>query len=291
MDFKIFNTFLTVTISELGAEIQSIEAADGTQFFWDGNKDIWPKHGPNLFPYLASLTDGKYTFEGKTYEMGLHGFVPYSVLSVKDVRDSQITFELEANEETSRCYPFRFVYRVTYTLDRNRLVITYTVENYDDKSMYFGIGGHPGFHMPIDPALSFEDYSLTFEKPCIASRITFSAKNGVTGEIPYPIETGRIALDHRLFDDNAIVLKGAGHSIKISSEKSPKAIHISFPGMPYVGIWHKPKTQVPFLCIEPWSSLPSRDGIIEDLSTQENLVSLAAKENYINTWCMEFITR
>lgn len=290
MNHVISNHYLTVTIAELGAEIQSIEAADGTQFFWNGEKSIWPKHGPNLFPYLANLTDGKYTFEGKTYEMGLHGFVPYSVLSVREKSSDQITFVLQANETTLACYPFTFQYQVTYALEENKLKVTYTVDNQDSKTMYFGIGGHPGFHMPIDPSLTFEDYHLTFQQTCNPTRITFSDRGGVTGEIPYPIHDNKIALNHRLFDDNAIVLKGAGHSILISSDKSPKSIRVTFPSMPYVGIWHKAKSDVPFLCIEPWSSLPSRDGIVEDLAKQDNLVPLCSGMTYVNTWSMEFTT-
>lgn len=40
MEHKISNSFLTVTIAERGAEIQSITAADGTEIFWDANKNI-----------------------------------------------------------------------------------------------------------------------------------------------------------------------------------------------------------------------------------------------------------
>lgn len=288
MNHVISNEHLTVTIAERGAEIQSIRASDGTEFFWSGDQDIWPKHGPNLFPYLANLTEGKYTLEGKTYEMGLHGFVPYSNLTVESREDDRITFRLSASEETRKCYPFSFIYRVIYALEQRRLSVTYRVDNTGGQTMYFGIGGHPGFHMPIEPGLAFDDYSLTFDTAGRTARVTFSERGGVTGETGYPILNGRLPLSHSLFDDGAIVLRDAGHSVKISSEKGSKAVTVSFPQMPYVGIWHTAKAQVPFLCIEPWSSLPSRDGLIEDLSKQENLVSLDGGKVYWNTWSMEF---
>ena len=28
--------------------------------------------------------------------------------------------------------------------------------------MYFGLGGHPGFNVPLEAGLSFEDYCLEF---------------------------------------------------------------------------------------------------------------------------------
>lgn len=288
MNHMISNEHLAVTVAERGAEIQSIRAADGTEFFWSGDKAIWPKHGPNLFPYLANLTEGKYTLAGKTYEMGLHGFVPYSELAVESREDSRITFRLSANEETMKCYPFSFIYRVAYTLEQCRLLVTYSVENTGDQPMYFGIGGHPGFHLPIEPCLAFEDYRLTFDTPGRTARVTFSERGGVTGETDYPLPDGQLPLSHRLFDNGAIVLRDAGHRVRISSEKGSKAVTVSFPQMPYVGLWHTAKAQVPFLCVEPWSSLPSRDGVIEDLSKQGNLVSLDAGKLYRNTWSMEF---
>lgn len=292
MNYKIENERLSVVISDLGAEIQSIRDTEGTEYFWDGNKDIWPKHGPNLFPYLSSLTDGKYIFEGKTYEMGLHGFVPYSHLEVTAQDESAIVFSLQANEETLACYPFRFVYQVSYKLDENRLSVKYVVRNDDNKTMYFGIGAHPAFHLPFENGLCFEDYQLTFEHPCNPTRIVFAREGagGVAGEEPYPVTDHHIPLRHDLFDRNAIVLREAGHSVELSSAKGRKGIKISFPDMTYLGIWHKPKTQVPFVCLEPWSSLPSREGIVEDFSKQENLVALEAGKTYINTWTMEFLS-
>lgn len=41
--------------------------------------------------------------------------------------------------------------------------------------------------------------------------------------------------------------------------------------MPFVGFWHTPKTDAPFLCIEPWANLPSKEGKIEDLTQKENI--------------------
>ena len=52
-------------------------------------------------------------------------------------------------------------------------------------------------------------------------------------------------------------------------------------------IWHMPFTDAPYVCIEPWSALPSRKGRIEDLSEQPNLVHLPAGKRYENTWSIE----
>lgn len=57
-------------------------------------------------------------------------------------------------------------------------------------------------------------------------------------------------------------------------------MRVSYPQMNFLGIWHMPFTDAPYVCIEPWSALPSRKGRIEDLSEQPNLVHLPAGERY-----------
>ena len=39
--------------------------------------------------------------------------------------------------------------------------------------MYFGVGGHPGFAVPLEKGLAFEDYCLQFEAPGIRSALDF----------------------------------------------------------------------------------------------------------------------
>ena len=47
-------------------------------------------------------------------------------------------------------------------------------------------------------------------------------------------------------------------------------VTVSYPDFRYLGFWHKPKTDAPYVCVEPWTSLPSREGIVEDLSLQSD---------------------
>ena len=62
-------------IDNHGAELHSIQTLDGTEYLWQGDPAVWNGQAPNLFPYVARLTDQKYTFEGKEYSMKSHGFI------------------------------------------------------------------------------------------------------------------------------------------------------------------------------------------------------------------------
>ena len=50
--------------------------------------------------------------------------------------------------------------------------------------------------------------------------------------------------------------------------------------MKYVGFWHKPLTSAPYVCIEPWTSVPAYDGVIDDLETKRDMMRLAPGQCY-----------
>ncbi len=87
-----------------------------------------------------------------------------------------------------------------------------------------------------------------------------------------------------MFDIDAVILENTSKTVVIKNDKTEKSITIDFPNFDYLGFWHKPKTDAPYVCIEPWTSLPSRNGVIEEFTKQENLVKLAPKSVYENKW-------
>ena len=124
MLYTIKNEALKVVIDNHGAELHSIQTLDGTEYLWQGDPAVWNGQAPNLFPYVARLTDQKYTFEGKEYSMKIHGFINAVDLYVETEERDQITFRYDSGEETLTQYPFPFIYRITYLLDGHTLKIT-----------------------------------------------------------------------------------------------------------------------------------------------------------------------
>lgn len=55
MIYTIQNEFLTVRVEDLGAQLSSIQAPDGTEYLWQGDPDIWARRAPILFPFIARL--------------------------------------------------------------------------------------------------------------------------------------------------------------------------------------------------------------------------------------------
>lgn len=289
MIYTIENEALKVQIADRGAELMSIQTKDGNEYLWQGDPAYWADRAMNLFPYIARLTEGKYTLEGTTYEMTIHGFANYSVLTAVEQEGDRIVFELTDSEETRKMYPYAFAYRVIYSLKGSKLEVKFEVENRNDKVMYFGIGGHPGFNVPLEKGLAFEDYYLEFDRPENPVRVGFTEACYLNGQDEEYVlsEGGKILMNHHLFDEDAIVLRDMAKCVTLKSDKSSRYVKVEYPEMDYLGIWHMPHTDAPYVCIEPWSSLPSRQDVIEALEEKKDLVALEAGKTYENIWTVE----
>ncbi len=77
---------LTVTVSPLGAELQSVTDDRGDDWLWDGDPRWWTGRAPILFPTVGVSSDGA-RFGGKTYPLGKHGFARGS--TVRGRRDER----------------------------------------------------------------------------------------------------------------------------------------------------------------------------------------------------------
>lgn len=284
--YEISNDQIAIRVSNHGAELRSV-TKDGREYLWQaGVPDLWQRHAPVLFPFVGRFTDGKYRLHGKEYPMTIHGFCQDAMFDLVELEENRIVFELTDTDETYAVYPFHFEFRVGYELNGNQIRIIYRVQNFSDEMMYFGLGAHPGFNVPLDEGLSFEDYYLEFGETCEPDRVAFSDKVLVeTQHSHYPLENGRrLPLHHDMFDDDAIVLEHMGDTVRLASDKGERSVTFTFPQMPYLGLWHTVKTTAPFLCVEPWVTLPSREGIVEDFACRSDLVRLPADEAYCNTW-------
>lgn len=285
MIYTIKNNKITVLINSFGAELMSIKDINGTQYLWQGEKKYWKDRAPILFPYIARLTDNKYYIDNKCYSMNIHGFASNSEFQVVKLLEDEITFSLKSNETTYKIYPRNFELIITYKLIENKIEITFIVINNDNKTMYFGIGGHPGFLLNGN----FEDYYLEFNEKCQPRRVGFNEKcflNNKDEEFPL-IDSKILKLSHNMFDDDAIILYNTSKAISIKNTKTNYTLTVSFKNMKYLGLWHMPKTNAPYICIEPWSSLPSREGIIEVFEKQTNLLVLEKNKQYTNTWSIK----
>ena len=275
-DVVISNGIVSAAISPRGAELRSIRKG-GFEYMWQNEPDHPSGIAPVLFPICGNLFQGRYTFDGREYEMPGHGFAKTKLFSVERSTDgTRATFTLESNDATRAMYPFDFTLSIAFRLDGQTLHVQATVRNNGAMVMPFAYGAHPGFNVPLEGKGNFEDWFLEFGPGTHPNAIEFGRGGFITGrKHNFPLGNGAILpLRHDLFNHKGLFLDQAGSEVSIRSEKSSHSITVRFPDMRHVGFWHAPG-DVPFLCIEPWSGLPSYDGVPDDFATRSDMVRLA----------------
>src|SRR5688572_10153732 len=165
------NSEFEVKVKAKGAEVCSFKRlSDNTEYMWQGDAKIWPRHAPVLFPIVGRLPEHKYLLDGKSYHLPQHGFARDMIFSPVQTNDDSLSLELHWSDISLAHYPFHYRLLITYTLEGNTLKADYKVMNLDEKEMPFSIGAHPGFNCPLDPEKNYEDYYLEFDQELTLAR-------------------------------------------------------------------------------------------------------------------------
>lgn len=284
MKLSLENDKLIVEFSTLGGEIRSIKSKKtDTEYLWQGSPQYWTSRSPNLFPIVGRVKEGKYKYKGTEYTINSpHGFVKISELDISEQTANTVVFSMKSSEETKKSYPFDFNYYVSYQLEGEKLSCRYYVMNNSLEPMYFSLGAHPGFNVPMSDGEKFSDYYIEFEGDCRPNEVICD-NCFLTGEFrPYKLENDKIIrLRHNLFDNDAIILSLMdSKKLTIKKDGGSKSVTVDFPDFSYLGIWHKPMTDAPYVCIEPWNGLPSNIKDNEELVKKTAILKLKPDETY-----------
>ena len=281
---------MVCTFSDLGGELISAKSSDGTEFIWQGHERSWKKHAPSLFPICGRLKDSAYTYGGKEYTMGCHGFLSKSEMTLVESSDEELVFELRSSEKTKESYPFDFVLTLTYTLKGTTLSAKCEVENTSEELLPFMFGGHPGFSTSVD-GLSLCDFYVDFGAegadlyPIINNAfISKTAEHYSFSEGIYPLTR------EALVEAKTVVFKNAPKEITLASAKSAHKVLLSYSEtLPYMCIWSDQADEAEFVCLEPWSGVPN-DGVSDEcFETRESMVRLAPGKSESFEYKMTFI--
>ncbi len=242
------NGKLTLTISSLGAEMQSIQDENGIERLWQGDPKFWKGRAPILFPIAGGLREDCYYLDGRRYEMPKHGYV------------RQIEWQLEKADAISATYlmrekapgfPFDYALRVTYRLEDCRVIVTWQVENHDQRTFYFGMGAHEGYATPG----GIENYEILFdEEETFANHVLHGNLIDPVGQVMakntrcFPLKEEYFAVDALVFTD----LKSRG--VTLVSRTHDRRVRVDFPEHDVLMFWMKPGAE--YICIEPWLNAP-----------------------------------
>jgi galactose mutarotase-like enzyme len=237
-----------------------------------------------LFPIVGGLKNGLYQYKGNTYQLGRHGFARERDFSVAAQSANSITFTLESDTETLAVYPFAFRFSVVYTLEETTLHVGYLVENTGEESMYFSIGAHPAFAVPLISGTIYADYYLAFEQKETAGKWPLSGDGLIEANAVSMLEnTDKLPLSKELFYGDALVFKHLkSNNISILTDKSKHGLTVHFEGFPYMGIWSAKNAD--FVCIEPWCGIADSVNASGNLTEKEGINLLLPNDQFMRNW-------
>lgn len=281
MIYTLENSFIKITTSNQGGELYSLTSKeDNTEFLWNGDPTFWKYHAPILFPIVGKVNNLKYRVNGCEYTLPQHGLARTSEFKLVSHTESAITFELNYSEESLKVYPFKFSLRIKYTLISNSLNIAYSVKNLDTKKIYFSIGSHPAFMIPLNKNESLEDYYFKFNNKETSSIMRLN-KDGyfIKDRLPFLADSDIIPLSKELFENDALVFSDLNSDeISVCSKNHSKTLTLNFSNFPYLGLW-APPTGAPFVCIEPWFGHADYEDFTGEFTEKKGILSL--EENSI----------
>lgn len=279
------NECIAARINPMGAELTSLQTVeDNREYLWKGDPAIWGKHSPVLFPFVGSLRDNSYYYRGKKYESARHGFAREKEFAVLDTRSDGATFRLQDDINTRLHYPFPFLLELRYQLKGFSLEVTYFIKNPENEAMYFSVGGHPAFAIPLEPGLLYENYLLRFAENETAGRWPIAQGGLIENEsLPLLNNSQELPLSKDLFAKDAIVLKHLhSKSLQLLSPSGTHGVQFDFPGFPFLGIWAAKGAD--FVCIEPWCGIADSIDSNQILEQKEGIERLEAGQVFERKW-------
>lgn len=141
---------------------------------WDTNPVPTRSGHPILFPFPNRLERGRFTFEGKDYQLPLnestgthaiHGFTPRTRWRVVGAGGEKghafVSGQLQMSKDLpGATWPADFVITLTYELHPTALVVDCLVENVGPGPLPFGLGYHAYFAMPDVPDATADEMTL-----------------------------------------------------------------------------------------------------------------------------------
>ena len=288
MSVVLENHVLKVSIHEKGAELFSVfNKKTKLEYMWSGDPAYWGKTSPVLFPIVGALKNDTYLFKGKSYKLPRHGFARDQVFEVESKHIDQVIFKIESNLDTLAKLPFSFSLRIIYQIKDASLTVSYEVVNEGTGSMYFSLGAHPAFKVPLVEATSYNDYFLEFNSTESAEAWAISPAGLITQDAtPVLSNVSRLSLKKELFYQDALVFKNLkSDSISIKSAKHHHGLDFAFAGFPFFGIWAAKNAD--FVCLEPWCGIADSTTHDQELVNKEGVQHLAAGKIWSRNWSIK----
>lgn len=267
MNYQIKNDRITMVISSLGAEPQSL-VFENREYLWQGDKTYWFRRAPLLFPMIGPTRDNKISVNGVLYDMPNNGFARDTEFTFVEKTDSSITFVLEDSEKSRKeNYPFGFILKVTYSLLPDGYSAKAEIKAKDD--LWYTFGWHPAFSLDINgEGTDLSTYSVHFSEKENCTKKT--AVNGVFQYVPSFLNGDEFKLSRELTDYGAIILDGVkSREVTLTSTAGPHGVRATLGTMDTFTVWTCAPQHGQYVCLEPMVSFGDSERDLEIKNMKE----------------------
>ena len=172
---------------------------------YSGAKGKVGGQGDVLIPFPGRVGEGRYTFQGGTYQMekndaegpnAIHGFLRKTLWDVEQNGPAEAAFTTAIAADDHPGYPFALAARVTYRVDREGLACSFVIGNVGDTAAPVGAGFHPYFtvgsalidadtlHVPMASTLEYQDLVPTGKVlPVEGNKLDFRTPRTIGGVV------------------------------------------------------------------------------------------------------------
>ncbi len=285
----VSNNQLAVTISPIGAEVQSIKDVNTQcEYLWHGDAHWWSGHSPILFPIVGGLWNGTCRVDGQELHISKHGFVRRAPWRVVCVEADKAVFEFVSTVGTFAIFPYAFRLTATYSLDDRKLRAEFCVENLGGSPFCFQLGGHPAIALPNwDDAQPLDGYLRLEGNPTYVLRAgeqgclepdTFPVPLNADGLVPLTVDT--FSHEALIFDNHqvsaATVLTPSGQPVARVESTAPVWL-----------FWSPQGIHTPFVCLEPWYGLCDHQSFCGDITERPYINTVNGHATWIGGYGIE----
>lgn len=264
------NEQIKVTVADSGAELSSVyDKANETERLWDANPAVWNRHAPILFPFVGKVAGNEYRIGDKAYVMKTqHGFARDMEFACVEQTESSVTHCLAATEDTRKIYPYDFELFVTHRLDAENqrlLHVIWEIRNNGNEKMYYSIGGHPAFTVPVANNKERDAYYLEFPEHDKLDYISVNPANGLAATdktYTLGLKDGFVQFFEGIYDTLIFEYKDI-QKVRIARPDKTPYVTMDCSQFPFLGIWAKETGN--FICLEPWIGRTDNDGFAGSL--------------------------
>lgn len=280
------NEFLSVSISEQGAELNSVlYKPNHSEQIWCADPAFWGRHAPLLFPVIGRLRNQQYTLNDKLYSISRHGFARDKQFIVQNVSSDTVELVLQSDTETRKSYPWDFTLTVRYVLKGHTLKREFIISNHSDTPMYYELGGHDAYQLDLSSA-ALTDYYVEFEGISDEIQTIGMDADGLLTREHHPItlDHGRWYLGPNAFPQDTLIFDQLPvRRCTLGCTKHPNKITVDFEDFEFFALWSQYKLgkDTPFLCLEPWSALPECNYLGQALEEKIGIRKIAPNQSEV----------